>query len=261
MVTCTPIASALTSVRTGLLFRFSTTSLWIKTYDTVTTVTTRFAVRSSLLVCLTAVCALAQPIPEYLARMDRFAKTFTGAKAAIQSITHTNGVPDDDIEKATVYVKRAGGKTQLLIDFTDPNPYKVFFLEKAVYDYRPRLREAQEYNLAQYKDVAQKLFSLGFGMPGSELSASYEIKKVEPAKVDNQSATHLELIPKSPEVLSRLKSVDLWISDATLCPIRQTFHLSDGSYRSAQFSNMELNPKLPSNIFDLPKGTKIVKAN
>jgi outer membrane lipoprotein-sorting protein len=210
---------------------------------------------------LTAAAAQAQPQAEYLARMDRFAKTFTGAKAAIQTTTHTNGLPDDEIEKGTIYVKRSGAKTQLLIDFTGANPYKVFLQEKVIDVYRPRTNEIQEYNLSQYKDVAQKLFLLGFGMSGSDLSANYQIKTLEPSKVGDQSATHLTLIPKSAEVLSRLTSVELWISDATLCPIRQIFRLPGGSSRTADFSAMEVNPKLPSDIFDLPKGAKRVKVN
>lgn len=59
----------------------------------------------------------------------------------------------------------------------------------------------------------------------------------------------------------QLKSVELWISDTTQCPVRQIFHLSDGGFRSAQFSSLEVNPKLPASAFDLPKNAKCVRLN
>jgi outer membrane lipoprotein-sorting protein len=77
---------------------------------------------------------------------------------------------------------------------------------------------------------------------------------------DAQGATYLELIPKSPDVRKQLKSIEVWISDKTLCPIRQIFHMPDGSSRTAQFSSMEVNPKSPAGTFDLPKSAKRVKA-
>jgi hypothetical protein len=49
-------------------------------------------------------------------------------------------------------------------------------------------------------------------------------------------------------VKKQLKSVEVWISDATQCPVRQTFHMPDGGFRTAQFSALAVNPKLPGNI-------------
>ena len=79
--------------------------------------------------------------------------------------------------------------------------------------------------------------------------------------LDTQGATYMELIPKSPDVLRRLKTVEIWISDATQCPLRQIFHQADGSTRTADFSALEVNPKIPGDTFELPKGAKRVRMN
>jgi outer membrane lipoprotein-sorting protein len=255
------MASALTRVLTGRLRRFSNTNRLIKGYDTVTAMPIRSAFTVPLLACLAAGIGQCQPTAGFLDRLDRFARTFTGARANIRSIVHTNGIPDDDVETGVIFVKRSGGKTQFRIDFTQPNLYTAEVREETAEVYHPKLNEIDVYDLRAYKDIAQKLFLLGFGMPGRELAANYEIRTLRHDSVDAQSVTYLELIPKSPEVRKQLKSIEVWISDATLCPARQIFHMPDGSSRTAEFSAMEVNPKLPGNIFDLPKTAKRVKAN
>lgn len=38
---------------------------------------------------------------------------------------HVNGLPEDEVETGTIFVRRSGGKNQFRIDFTDPNAYSV----------------------------------------------------------------------------------------------------------------------------------------
>lgn len=218
-------------------------------------------VRFAILAALALACSQAQPVNAYLSRMDRFAKTFTGAKAHVRSSNHVSGIPDDDVDEGTIFVKRSGAKTQFLIGFTTPNQYTVAVHDQVVEVYRPKLNEIQEYDLGAHKDIVQKLFLLGFGMAGSELAANYEIKDPKHETMDGQETTHLELIPKAPEVAKQLKRIEIWISDTTQCPVRQAFYLPDGSTRTAEFTAVEVNPKLPSNAFDLPKSAKRVRVN
>lgn len=193
--------------------------------------------------------------------MDNFARAFSGARATLRSINHVIGLPEDEVETGTIFVKRSGGKTQFRIDFQEPNAYTAAVRERVAEIYRPKLNEIQEYDLRAFKDVAQKLFLLGFGMPGRELAANYDIRNSKHDIVDGEGARYMELIPKSPDVLKQLKSVEIWISDRTQCPLRQTFHMRDGSSRTAQFSAMEVNPKFPAGTFDLPNGAKRVRVN
>jgi outer membrane lipoprotein-sorting protein len=221
----------------------------------------RSALRVPVLVGVAAGMALCQPTENFLGRLDQFSRTFTGAKATIRSTVHTRGIPDDDVETGAIFVKRSGGKTQFRIDFTPPNVYTAEVREQTAEIYHPKLNLIDVYDLSAYKDIAEKLFLLGFGMPGSELAANYEIRNLKHDSVDGQGAAYVELIPKSPGVRRQLKSIEVWISDASLCPVRQIFHMPDGSSRTAEFSAMEVNPKLPGNIFELPKSAKRVKAN
>jgi outer membrane lipoprotein-sorting protein len=214
-----------------------------------------------VLECFAAGMASGQSIESFLARMDQFSPTFTGAKATIRRTVRTRGIPDDDVEVGTMLVRRSGGKTQFRIDFKEPNVYTAVLREEIAEVYHPKLNVTTEYDLRAYKDVAEKLFLLGFGMPGRELSANYEVRNLKHDTVGGQTCTYMELVPKSTGVRQQLKSIEVWISDKTSCPARQIFHMPDGSTNTAEFSGMEVNPKIPNGAFDLPKSAKRVKAN
>ena len=214
-----------------------------------------------LLVCLAAGIAPCQTTEAFLSSMDQSSRTFTGAKATIRRTEHIRGIPDDDPEIGTIFVKRSGSKMQFRIDFKPPNEYAAVLREQTVEVYHPKINEITEYNLRAYKNIVEKLFMLGFGMPCRELAANYEIHNLKSDAVDGQACTYMELIPKSPDVRKQLKSIEVWVSAKTLCPARQIFHMPDGSSNTAEFSGMEVNPKLPAGTFDLPKSAKRVKAN
>src|SRR5207249_12210437 len=70
----------------------------------------------------------------------------------------------------------------------------------------------------------QTLMLLGFGTTGRDLTASFEISSVRAEVVESQKATHLDLIPKSPELRhhvdrksTRLNSSHVSISYAVFC--------------------------------------------
>ena len=150
---------------------------------------------------------------------------------------------------------------QFRIDFKKPNEYSAALREQMVEVYHPKINETTVYDLHAYKDIAEKLFLLGFGMPGSELAANYEIRNSKHDTVAGEACTYLELVPKSPDVRKQFKSIEVWISEKTFCPARQIFHMPDRSSNTAEFSAMEVNPKFAPGTFDLPKGAKRVKAN
>jgi outer membrane lipoprotein-sorting protein len=220
----------------------------------------RSAFAVPLLICITAEIAPCQS-NNVLAKLDQFARTFKGATAAILTTTHVQGIPDDDVQSGNFLVRRSGSGAEMRIDFKQPNEYTALVNAATAEVYHPKINESQVYDIRQYKDAAQKLLLLGFGMSGRDLDASYQTRSTRSAQLEGQATTYLELIPKSPDVLKQINRIEIWISDATLCPVRQTFHMIDGGLRTAQFSNLVVNPKFPPGAFDLPKGVKRVKAN
>ena len=193
--------------------------------------------------------------------MNQFAGTFSGAEVAIQTTDHTQGVPDDEVEKGAMRVKRSGGKSQILIELKGANARTAVLLEQTAEIYYPKLNEIEIYDIRSYKNSVQALSSLGFGMSGKEIAANYIIQTLRHETLASQAVTYVELIPHSPDVLKLVKSIELWISDTTQCPVRQILHQPGGDFRSTEFSALQLNPKFAPNAFDLPKNAKRVRIN
>jgi len=216
--------------------------------------------RTFSLLILALMPAAAQQAREILARLDRFAPTFTAARAAIRSVSHTAAIDEDETELGVLAIKKYGpGKLRFRVDFNGENAFTVVLGDRLAEIYRPKIDEIQQYDIRKYRDMAEKMFLLGFGTAGRELAANYDIREVRSENVESQVSTHLELAPKSAEVRRQLAKVELWISEKNSCPLQQKFWYPDGSFRTVTFSGLQINPNLPSSAFDLPKSAKRVR--
>jgi outer membrane lipoprotein-sorting protein len=118
----------------------------------------------------------AQSTAEVFSRLDRAAPSFMGATATIRVTTHTAVINEDETQTGTVAVKRFGpNELHFLINFTGENAQTIALKGTKLEIYYPKLNTIREYDIGKYKDVAQKLSLLGFGTPGSELAANYEV--------------------------------------------------------------------------------------
>ena len=204
----------------------------------------------------------AQSTSEIFARLDRAAQSFTGATATIRVTTHTGIINEDEVQLGTVTVKRHSPEgLYFLIKFTGEDAQAIAFRGRTVEIFYPKLNTVREYDIGKYKDLAQKLIFLGFGMPGRELAANYDISNLGNEKIQGQDSTHLRLTPKAAEILKQLSRVDLWISPENDCPLQQKFDLPGGDYRLVTYSDVKVNPHLPPSALDLPKDAKRERMN
>jgi outer membrane lipoprotein-sorting protein len=214
-----------------------------------------------LLLVATTMC-WGQSNAEILSRLDQAAHSFTAATASIRVTTHTAIIDEDDTQVGTVAVKRySPTEMHFLITFTGPDAQALAFRGQTLQIYYPKLNTVREYDIGKYKDLAQKLILLGFGMTGRELAANYDIANFGSEHVQGQDSVHLQLTPKASEVLKQLSKVDLWISLKNNCPVQQKFYLPGGDYRLVTYSDLETKPHLPESAFDLPKTAKHERVN
>jgi len=195
--------------------------------------------------------------------LDQSAQSFTAATANIRATTHTGVINEDEVQTGTLVVKRyPKNELRFLINFTGPDAQGIALKGQMVEIYYPKLNAVREYDIGKYKDLAQKLILLGFGMTGHELAANYDITNLGSERIESQDSVHLQLIPKSSDVLKQLTRADLWISLKTSCPVQQKFYTPSGDYRLVTYSDVKVNPPhLPSSAMDLPKGAKRERMN
>jgi outer membrane lipoprotein-sorting protein len=224
--------------------------------------------RISLAVCAVVLCSTITPLGwtqstnEMLSRLDQAAHSFAGATANIRVITHTGIINQDETQIGTVAVKRySSSESHFLINFTGEDAQAIALRNGKLQIYYPKLNTVREYDIGKYKDLAQKLILLGFGMPGRELAVNYDISNLGVERIESQDSAHLQLTPRAQDVLKQMSRVDLWISLKTNCPVQQKFYMLGGDYRLVIYSDVKVNPHLPASALDLPKAAKLERMN
>src|SRR5580700_1846893 len=89
----------------------------------------------------------AEELQRVLNRMDQTAANFRTTQAAFVWDQYQKVVDDHDLQKGTVYFRRAGNEVQMAADITDPPPPKyVLFTDSKVQVYSTKLDEVDTYN-------------------------------------------------------------------------------------------------------------------
>jgi hypothetical protein len=117
-------------------------------------------------------------------------------------------------------------RLQYILHLTYPDLYGLALRDTTVERYMPKTNLIEERDIRRYRDLAQKLLLLGFGMTGRELADAFAISGVNSETVESHKAAHLELIPKPPDLLKQVNRIELWISDELGCALQQKFHFS-----------------------------------
>jgi len=215
-----------------------------------------------------ALCTLAcssqvfgESLGSILARMDQSAPGFHGATAKLVLVNYTAILGDTTTERGTLQMQRLKQTdVRAIIDFSalPENARVVSFQGKSLKIYYPNTKEVQEYAVGKNADVLNQFLLLGFGSSGKDLQANYVISEKGSETIAGRNTTRLQLIPKDPELKSKLSEVELWIpSDATY-PLQQKFSESkaSGNYRQVTYSDVQINPEMKTPLeFKIPANT------
>jgi len=194
-----------------------------------------------------------------LGRLDEAASGFRGLSADVHKVSHTAVINEDTVDEGTILVKRPKpGDIRMLVDIKQPDPKVVAVAGRKVEIYLPKMNTVQEYDAGKNRALLDQFLMLGFGSTSADLRSAYTITLGGPETVAGQKTTRIELIPKSKELLTHLRRVELWISDANGNTVQQKFHMPGGDYTQATYSNVRINPNLPDGTLklNLPKGVK-----
>ena len=198
------------------------------------------------------------PLTQVLDKLDRSAASFKGMSADLTQTAHTAVINEDQIESGTIRMKRnRPGETRMLVTFTRPDPKTVQLQGRTLDIYLPNAHSVQEYSLGSNSSLIEQFLLLGFGTTRKELEAANEISYLGSDTVRGHAAAHLQLTPKSKEVLSHIEKIELWLSPETGYPLQHKIFQPGGDYQLFAFENLTMNPanlsdaslriKVPSN--------------
>jgi outer membrane lipoprotein-sorting protein len=200
------------------------------------------------------------PLDAVLARLDQAANNFKGLTADISKIAHTDVVNVDDVDSGTITVKRVKPHDiRIRIELTNPQQIVTIGGGK-VQVFKPKTNEAQEVELGKNRGVVDQFMLLGFGSNSSELRSAYTMTLGGAETINGEKTTRIILVPKDPEILTKVKKCELWISDKGWT-VQQKFHTGGGDYILSTYSAMKLNPIIADKDLrlELPKGVKFGK--
>jgi outer membrane lipoprotein-sorting protein len=220
--------------------------------------------RAVILLVLTSALGAAATTPEslenVLGRMDRAAASFKDMSADVRWLQHTAAINQDAVDIGTILLKRSKRDIRMRVEFTAPDRKSVALQGHKLEIYYPNRSEVEEYDTGKYREMLEQFLLIGFGTSGKELAAAYTMKVLGNETVEGQPSVHLELIPKSAEMLKNLQKLEMWIADTNLYPAQQKFYLLGGDYRLVTYTNLKVNTGLRDAdlALKLPKDVKRV---
>jgi outer membrane lipoprotein-sorting protein len=204
--------------------------------------------------------AATDSLENVLERMDRAASSFKALLADVKSVQHTAVINEDNTDIGRILLKRSKHDMRMLVELKQPDPKSIAVQGHKVEIFYPKRNAVEEYDIGQRRELLDQFMLVGFGTSGKELSAAYNISVLGGDIVAGQATNHLELVPKSPEVLKNLKKLELWIPESEGYPIQQKFYLAGGDYKLVTYTNVKVNPPLTDGDLKLkvPKNAKRV---
>jgi outer membrane lipoprotein-sorting protein len=198
-------------------------------------------------------------LAETLAKMDEAAARFKGFSANMEHLQHMDQIHEDDRESGAILVKRPRPKDlHVKVEFQKPEPKVAVTDGSKVEVYYPHSGQIDKYELGRRRSLVDMFVAQGFGGTSKDLLNVYEVKLGGAEMVAGESATRLELIPRSQVMLEQYKKIDLWISDKSGYTVQQKFYENGKDYQLITYTNVKINPVILDSAFtlDAPKGTK-----
>ena len=210
-----------------------------------------------------AALAQAQNLESVLNSMDQAAASFRTAQADFVWDQYQKVVDDHDFQKGTMYFRHQGGDIEMAADITSPIAKYVLFHGDMVSVYQPSIDQITEYNAGKNKSDFESFLVLGFGGRGHDLAKSFDVSYAGTEQLQGVTTAKLELTPKSQRVKNMFQTITLWIDPARGVSLQQEFLEPSGDYRLAKYSTIQLNKKIPGDVFKLKTTghTKVVKPN
>lgn len=192
-----------------------------------------------------------------LTRMDQTAQKFKTTQADFTWDQYQKVVDETETQKGTLYFRRAKGGIEMAAQITEPSKKYVVFSDSKVRMYEPPPLDRETiYNTGKNKADVESFMVLGFGGGGHALLKSFDVRYLGTEDAQGVKADKLELVPKSQRTRNTFSQIVLWIDPARGISVQQKLLSPEGDYRLAKYSNIQLNPKIPEDVFKLKTTAK-----
>jgi len=202
----------------------------------------------------------AATLDNVLQKMDAAAANFQTTQADFVWDQYQRVVDETDTQKGTVYYRRSGKEIEMMADIKEPEQKFLLYKDGKLQVYQPKIEQVIQYTAGANHNEIESYLVLGFGGSGQDLKNSFDVTYQGEETIDNIATAKLHLTPKSEKVRNYFTEAFLWIDLNRGISLQQKFMQSQGDYRLAKYSAVNVHAKLSNDVFRLKTTgkTKIV---
>jgi len=186
-----------------------------------------------------------------LKKMDTAAANFKTAQADFVWDQYQKVVDEHDLQKGTVYYRRAGKDIEWMAEIKEPDTKFVLYKNGKLQVYQPKIEQVVEYSTSGNRNEIESYLVLGFGGSGQDLKKSFEVTYLGEESVGGSASAQLQLIPKSEKLRNNFSKILLWIDLSRGISVQQQFLQTQDDYRLAKYSAVRVNAKIANEVFRL----------
>ncbi|MBZ5682519.1 MAG: outer membrane lipoprotein carrier protein LolA [Acidobacteriia bacterium] len=187
-----------------------------------------------------------------LKKMDAAAATFRTTQADFEWDRYEKVIDEiDDIQSGTVYYRRVGKEVEMKADIKKPEAKHVLFSNGKIQVYQPKPDQVTTYGADKNRADIETYLVLGFGGSGQDLMKAFDVSYQGAETINSVATAKLQLIPKSQSVRNNIARILLWIDLDRGISLQQQLFEPQGDYRLAKYSNIRVNEKINSDVFQL----------
>lgn len=184
-----------------------------------------------------------------LAQMDAASAKFRSTQADFKWDVLTAVVDEHSIQSGTIYFQREGNSTSMAAYIKQPQEKSVFYDGSTLTYLQPDLKQATLFSAGSNRGQYESFLTLGFGGSGKDLQSNWTVDCQGMESVDGVQTAKLDLKPKEQAVANNFSHVTVWIDPTRSLSLKQIFYEPSGDNRTATYTNIKYNVKIPADIF------------
>jgi len=193
----------------------------------------------------------AATLDSVLQKMDAAAANFQTTQADFVWDQYQRVVDETDTQKGTVYYRRSGKEIEMMADIKEPEQKFLLYKDGKLQVYQPKIEQVIQYTAGANHNEIESYLVLGFGGSGQDLKNSFDVTYQGEETIDNIATAKLHLTPKNEKVRNYFTEAFLWIDLNRGISLQQKFMQSQGDYRLAKYSAVNVHAKLSNDVFRL----------
>jgi outer membrane lipoprotein-sorting protein len=195
-----------------------------------------------------------------LAQMDAASAKFQSTQADFKWDVLQSVVNEHDVQSGTVYFERHGDSTSMAAYIKQPAEKTVFFNGSTLTLLQPDIKQETLFSAGSNRGQYESFLTLGFGGSGKDLQSNWTVSCQGMESIDGSQTAKLDLKPKQQSVANMFSHVALWIDPARSLGLKQIFYEPSGDNRTATYTGVKYNTKIPADIFKpKDKGFNIIR--